>query len=236
MSNTLDYIAFIKFGKKENLIKLQHGLIYMKESQYYKNLEYKTKIRGMGDKYDSSMLQRDTPVWINGIRVPNPNYISYSYYNDSKTPIFCCTCIKENDFSYDYNQKCYVLKDDIFDETTIRQDFGEYFLIIAYPEEFLGRINFYCQLQNIDFRFKEVLYVDYNRKDNYWTKYYTNNLSHFFIKDNWFSRQKEFRFLLANIFTDNDKDFTTITIPTGFDDITRIEPVEMLNTIKFYRK
>lgn len=85
-------------------------------------------------------------------------------------------------------------------------------------------------------RFKEVIYVDYDRKDNYWTKYYTNNLSHFFIKDNWFSKQKEFRFLLANIFTDDDKDFTTITIPKGFDDITRIEPVEKLNTIKLYRK
>lgn len=235
MSN-IDYIAFIKFGKKEHLEELQHGLIYMKESQYFKDLEYKTRMRGKGDRYDSSKVQRNVPVWINGKRVPNPDYMSFSSYEDSKTPIFCCTCLKENDFLYDYSKKCYVLKDDLFDETTLKQDFGEHFLIIAYPEEFLGRINFYCQLQNIAFRFKEVIYVDYDRKDNYWIKYYTNNLSHFFIKDNWFSRQKEFRFLLANIFTDDDKGFTTITILKGFDDITRIEPVEKLNTIKFYRK
>ena len=43
MVNGVEYVAFLKFGKKENLEKLQRGLLYMKEAKYFRDLEYKTK-------------------------------------------------------------------------------------------------------------------------------------------------------------------------------------------------
>jgi hypothetical protein len=36
MINGVKYIAFLKIGKKENLVKLQNGNLYMKESKFYK--------------------------------------------------------------------------------------------------------------------------------------------------------------------------------------------------------
>lgn len=236
MINNTDYVVFLKFGKKENLEKLQNGLLYMKESKYFKDLEAKTGIKGMGDKYDSCLIQRDLPIWINGKKLPNPDWITSSYTYDEKTPIFCCTCVKEDDFTYNENKKCFVLKDNLFNLSTIKKDFGEYVMFIPYPEVFIQRINSYCQSQNIDFRFKEVIYVDYDKKDNHWVEYYENDLSHFFIKDISFSSQKEFRFLLANVFTDSNKDFTTLSIPDGFSDFTTIEPVDKLYTIEYFKE
>lgn len=236
MINDIEYVAFLKFGKKDNLEKLQQGLLYMKESKYFRDLEYKTGIAGMGDRHDSCVIQRDVPILINGKTVPNPDWISGSYQGDEKTPIFCCTCLKENDFIYSSAKKCYVLKDGLFNYSTLKQEFGEYCLIIPHPEEFIGRINSHCLIQNIDMRFKEVRYVDYGKKDNYWTKYYENDLSHFFIKDKSFSNQKEFRLLLANIYTDTNKDFITLSVPNGFSDFTRIESVEKLDTLELHKK
>lgn len=71
---------------------------------------------------------------INGTSVPNPDWVSSSYQGDEKTPIFCCTCLKESDFIYDSTKKCYVLRDGLFNYSTLKQEFGEYCFCYARKE------------------------------------------------------------------------------------------------------
>ena len=46
------FLILIKFGKMENLRKLQDGNLYMKNLKYYNELEEHQNLVGMGDKYD----------------------------------------------------------------------------------------------------------------------------------------------------------------------------------------
>lgn len=233
MINGIEYIAFLKIGKKENLQKLQNGNLYMKEAKFFRDVETKYKKVGMGDSYDSCIVQRNSPVWINGIKMPNADFMSITNNLDEKTPIFCCMCLKQSDFIYDSKRKHFILNKKRFDIDRLKKDFGNYVLVIPYPECFIIRIRSYCQKQSIDFRFKEVIYVDYTKRDNNWHKLYENDLSHFFIKDKSFSNQKEFRLLLANLFTDDDKDFYSLDIPEGFKDFTKIVPIEDILKLEY---
>ena len=234
MINGTEYKVFLKFGKKDNLEKLQAGNIYMKEAKYFRELERSSGIIGMGDKYDSCTVQRDVPIWINGVKIPNADWLIGTNTMDEKTPVFCCSCLKEKDFIYDSLKKEYIVDRKIFNIEKLRRDFGEFVLVIPYPEFFIGRIKKYCETCNIDFRFKEVTYVDYDDKDKRWMKEYQNNLSHFFIKDKAkFGEQKEFRLLLANVFTEKEKDYYCMNIPEGFKDFTMILPVEKVVTISY---
>lgn len=236
MINGKEYIAFLKIGKKENLLKLQNGNLYMKEAKFFRDIEKKYKKSGMGDKYDSCRVQCNAPIWINGIKLPNADFMSITNALDEKTPIFCCMCLKKSDFIYNSQKKLFVLDKNKFDIETLKNDFGDYVLVIPYPECFIERIRLFCQQESIDFRFKEVIYVDYSEQDNNWHKLYENDLSQFFIKDKLFLKQKEFRLLLANVFTDDDKDFYSINIPNGFKDFTKLIPIEDVFTIGYGTK
>lgn len=236
MINGIDYKVFLKFGKKENLEKLQTGNIYMKEAKYFRELETMSGMVGMGDKYDSCTVQRDVPIWINGVKIPNADWFVGTNTMDEKTPIFCCTCLKEKDFIYDSLKKEYVVDSTIFNIEKLKKNFGEFVLVIPYPEFFVGRINKYCKMNDLDFRFKEVTYVDYNDKDKSWLQEYKNDLSHFFIKEkSKFMEQKEFRMLLANVFTEEQKDYYCMNIPEGFEDFTMILPTEKVVTISYVK-
>lgn len=236
MINGENYIAFLKFGKKGNLLKLQNGLVYMKESNYYRKLEKTTGKVGMGDKYDSCRVQRDVEIWVDEVKLPNVDWLAQSSNLDEKTPIFCCMYINEDDFIFDVNKKEYVLNSQRFNIEVLKEEFGEYVLVIPYPEYFIERIRAYCDCNELDLRFKKIMYVDYENENNEWKKYYKNDLSQFFIKDKKFSYQKEFRIILANAFTEQDEDYYSMKIPEGFNDFTIIMPVDELGSLSYIQK
>lgn len=260
MINGIHYQLFLKFGAKEHLESLQQGMLYMKEARYFRQLESSkghhslrtirgieaseipssncTKnlaIAGMADPYDSCMIQRDAYLEIDGIKMPRPDFMSITNTLDEKTPIFCCTCLKKNDFTFNKDGNYYRLSTQYLNDIErMKTSFGNYVLIIPYPELFVSRIIASCNSKNLDCRFKEVQYVDYSRKDNYWKRLYQNNLSHFFIKDQSFRVQREFRILLSNFYTDEYKDFTVLNVPKGFGDFTKVTSIEKLNTLELY--
>ena len=49
----------LKFGKEENLQKLRAGQFYMKNLQYYVDLEKGTSDEDVGDMYDGQMMLQD---------------------------------------------------------------------------------------------------------------------------------------------------------------------------------
>ena len=52
----------LKFGKEENLQKLQAGQFYMKNLQYYVDLEKGTSDEDVGDMYDGQMMLQDVKI------------------------------------------------------------------------------------------------------------------------------------------------------------------------------
>ena len=56
----------LKFGKEENLQKLQAGQFYMKNLQYYVDLEKGTSDEDVGDMYDGQMMLQDVYSQIDG--------------------------------------------------------------------------------------------------------------------------------------------------------------------------
>ena len=52
----------MKFGSEENLKKLQKGQLYMKNLQYYVDLEKTTDDEDVGDKYDGQMVLQDVKI------------------------------------------------------------------------------------------------------------------------------------------------------------------------------
>lgn len=179
MIKGMKYIVFLKFGKKENLEKLQAGNIYMKEIKYYRDLEAISGNIGMGDRLDSCIVQRDVPIWINGIKMPNADWLVETNTMDEKTPVFCCSCLKEQDFLYDPMKKEYIVDRKAFRIEKLKEDFGEFVLVIAHPEVFIDRIKKYCETSDIELCYKEATYVDYEDKDKKRKTEYKNNLSHF---------------------------------------------------------
>lgn len=56
-----NFFMLIKFGSQENLKKLQHGQIYMKNLKYFNNLE-SDDLSGKPDKYDGKSIMTDCKV------------------------------------------------------------------------------------------------------------------------------------------------------------------------------
>lgn len=51
-----------KFGSEKNLRKLQAGQFYMKNLQYYVDLEKATSDEDVGDMYDGQMMLQDVKI------------------------------------------------------------------------------------------------------------------------------------------------------------------------------
>lgn len=84
----------LKFGAKENLKKLQAGQFYMKNLQYYVDLEKATSDESIGDMYDGqvmlqdvnlSMYTIDTNELVGKIKAPTVS-MNLGYL---KCPVFC---------------------------------------------------------------------------------------------------------------------------------------------------
>ena len=57
----------LKFGAKENLKKLQAGQFYMKNLQYYVDLEKATSDESIGDMYDGQVMLQDVNLSMSNI-------------------------------------------------------------------------------------------------------------------------------------------------------------------------
>ena len=84
----------LKFGKEENLQKLQAGQFYMKNLQYYVDLEKGTSDEDVGDMYDGQMMLQDVKIsvfttdtheFLGQISAPTASF-NLGYL---KCPVFC---------------------------------------------------------------------------------------------------------------------------------------------------
>lgn len=89
-------LMLFKFGRKENLEKLQKGQLYCKSAEYYNKYELENNNKSIGDIYDSHDVAKGVDIYL---IEPNTNVLLYKAKGTSdivdteliKHPIFCCT-------------------------------------------------------------------------------------------------------------------------------------------------
>ena len=193
----------IKFGKKENLEKLQLGSVYMKDYWYYKNLED----GGMGDKYEGCEFSNQTvriKLGNNENDIVADGFLYYEPNSDNKVPIFCCTWVNANNSTLEkVIQSIGELHIRINIDRLINDFECDYGLIFQYAE-FQDKFEKHCHEQNLKFDQGLVNYYDYTDKSNPWLQNKINGFDRFYRKRKIFEHQNEIRWVIDKVLVDTD--------------------------------
>lgn len=191
----------LKFGTEENLKKLQSGQLYMKNLQYYVNLEKSTQDEDVGDKYDGqmmfndvkiSMFSYDTHEFIRQFHAPVAS-LDLGYL---KCPVFCMFMIDyRNHISESLDNKTLKVRYEFTEEQVKKlPNFGESVLLIKNGNEFVKRVKQGLLAENIGFTRDIVQYYGSNNLEN--IKQVTSNNSRIaFWKREKYAYQQEYRFI-----------------------------------------
>lgn len=199
-------VNFIKFGKKENLEKLQRGEIYFKNLNYYSSLEESTGNSIIGDRNEGRHVLSEVTVNCydkssgkNILYLENANVLM-NIEEVSKMPVFCMTVLSTNDMNYQGRKEntesysfCYndILKD------VSGEDGWSSALVITNINEFLRRVEKACDRKNIKYLYKKIKYT--NMGINYIDRFQDIEKCMYniaFWKDVAYESQKEFRIAL----------------------------------------
>ena len=222
----------LKFGKEENLQKLQAGQFYMKNLQYYVDLEKGTSDEDVGDIYDGQMMLQDVKIsvfttdtheFLGQISAPTASF-NLGYL---KCPVFCM-------FMMDYRNHVSERLDG--DTLTVRYQFteeqlakmpsfGDSVLIIKNADEFFNRVKGALLANDIGYSRDFVSYYGFNNVDHL-KQIQKDNLRIAFWKRQKYEYQQEYR-LVAHTEVD---DYLCVEIG-DISDITEIMKTEqLLNT------
>ena len=229
---TIESALFLvmKFGKKENLEALRRGTVYMKNLQYYIDLEKSTDDGDVGDMFDGLMPIRHVKL-SNFATETNELITQFSSRNLTfnlgycKCPVFCM-------FILDYRN--HTEETLIADVLTVRYDFseeqrqklrsfGDYVLIINNPDEFFARLKKGFLDAGVSFSRDYVKYYDGNTIQHMQdVQKYNSRIA--FWKRSKYSYQQEYRILAFEAEVD---DFLSVDIG-DISDISYIESSESI--------
>ncbi|MBS6503856.1 hypothetical protein PMY38_07700 [Clostridium tertium] len=179
MNNDVIYLL-VKFGTKENIDKMQKGIIYCKNLEYYHNLYWQKKDKDMGDPYEGRYIGK----------LKNKN-IELVIDDTNKIPIFCMYGLKRSDIR-DYNNFNPMEKF----KDMVNKNYWQSALIITDQVEFFNRMRIKCNENNIKALGNIVEYIDINLNSEERLIKYLNNPSKIaFWKDDYYINQYEYRFV-----------------------------------------
>ncbi|WP_142414406.1 hypothetical protein [Hathewaya massiliensis] len=214
--NSQRMISFFKFGKKKHLESLKSGKLYMRNLQHFIDYEEKNKTKGRGDSNEAALIINDAtikfkdPLTGKEIVTAKSKRAIARNTEDLSTPVFCMTCITEDNLKK-YDENKYILEFTDIQKEEIIKEFGEYALHIS-PGDFLNRIDEAFKKQNIKHEARCVEYTDMNQ--NHSDRIYgfpTNN--RFFYKDKkTYEYQQEHRIIILNRHIDDPEENLTIDI------------------------
>ncbi len=199
----------MKFGTEENLKKLQAGQLYMKNLQYYVNLEKQTYNENVGDKYEGQMMLQDTYItmyeanthkYVGQFKAPTAS-INFGYHN---CPVFCM-------FMFDYRN--HIDENLEGDNLTVRYQFtkeqiekmpafGDAVLIIKNGNEFFDRVNKALLSKGYGYTRNLVKYYNFNNVEQL-KEINDDNLQVVFWKRQKYSYQQEYRLLIHHFVDDH---------------------------------
>lgn len=223
----------IKFGSKDNLEKLQAGQLYMKNLQYYVDLEKNTDDEDIGDKYDGHLILKDAKITVysydTGELVTQFDAPTASMnLGYLKCPVFCM-------FMFDYrNHTEENLRGDTltvqyqFTEKQLSKmsKFGSHALIIKNGEEFMKRVKNGLQNNGYGYTRDLVQYYDGNTFEHM-KEISENDMRIAFWKRQKYAYQQEYR-ILAHAQTE---DYLSIEIGDLRDITELVQAKDLLNTL-----
>ncbi|MCM3353116.1 hypothetical protein [Bacillus halotolerans] len=205
-------IAFIKFTAEKFAKELLDGKIYMKNCNFYRELEKSTCEKGRGDRFEGGHVVHinepfDMYAEINGkehlILSGDEVFVEEIYTGFKKTPIFCLFCLTAKDFKVreTIGKEGYVADIAVSKRLTNKMvdTFGEKAVVISAPM-FIKRLIEYSDETNAVFISRLVKYVDFTKNQKERTAVArSNEIEPLFTKDKYFTDQKEYRFCFPNI-------------------------------------
>ena len=221
----------LKFGAKENLKKLQAGQFYMKNLQYYVDLEKATSDESIGDMYDGqvmlqdvnlSMYTIDTNELVGKIKAPTVS-MNLGYL---KCPVFCMFIFDYRNHTSEERQGDILKVQYKFTQEQLEKmpDFGEYALITKNGDEFVERVKKGMLNQGIGFSRDFVQYYSSNNLEHL-KQVQEDNSRIAFWKRQKYAYQQEYRWLAH---TEVD-DFLSIDIGDISDITELIKTTDLLN-------
>ncbi|RNB61131.1 hypothetical protein EDM57_01850 [Brevibacillus gelatini] len=202
-------LYFLKFSdSKENLEKLQKGMLYMNNLKYYIDLEKATRYKGRGDILEATAVMNDlTDVKLisqkTGEIIPIGNVLRMTLRRDDciYQPVFCTAAISSGILEIiKENDKQIEVKALFTDEQKERfpKDFGKYVLVIR-AVDFVKRIQERFREKKISYIASFIKYVDFSKNHiEQLNAFKDGALDIFFWKDISLAYQIEHRMVILN--------------------------------------
>ncbi|MCU5379716.1 hypothetical protein OCA08_21520 [Bacillus cereus] len=203
-----DPVMFLKFSDNpKNLLSLQQGNVYMNNLKFFVDLEAETGIPGMGDKQEVLNVVNDVELsfYKQGTEdlafKAKAKQITMRYEDALYKPVFCMFAVTVDMIKVlEESDKELKLAFDFSDEliTKMHSEFGEHVLVIS-PAQFKNKIHKSFSEKNYDYTGKYVEYLDFNINEKRRMEMFQNqDIGTFFIKNNAFKHQNEFRIVIFN--------------------------------------
>lgn len=237
MDNRL--LLVLKFGEKENLIKLQKGQVFCRNANYYSKCEEEDGDTSRGDKYECKNLATNLKGILkdkngNEIMTFDAGELVIQDKEFNKTPMFCSygltlediEQIEEDDSSVTFEFDCERLFKDTFDKGYWPN------VLILFGGEFMQRIKKTAKERNIDISYRKVRYYDPSRTPIEKELELDEDFSNIaFWKINSYKDQNEFRIIFKNHCIENDDEGYILDIG-DLSDCSKIFTLEELKGMK----
>lgn len=243
---------FIKYGEEEHLKQIVSGKIRFSPSQKYIQTELEQSNKGQGD-----LLEGKWVIHAEGFTMEdNETHERFMFQHKSKItagsvnvnnmPVFCLSGYSAKDLIFENDSAdIFYLTDEKIE--CIRRDFPKatHALIIYKPEEFIKEVS---KAENHSIVSDYIHYYDYNINDIGMVSFlttgdemayrtggglvlsmsYQDRYRHLLCKDNYFSNQNEYRFIVTDKLSD-----VPINFEFNFNTEYRIVPISDLVHSKF---
>lgn len=193
-----NYLLLMKVAPLERLLQMQKGLLYMNSLDYFSNLKGEDGLKVRSDEIESIYAKFQTGILKDGQRIEmsfsHPNFGSFNVPRGTKISVdvpssnnvflYCMTCIAESN-----------IVDDTYYMDSRMTNFGSHTLIVNNSKEFFARytkaINDNANLYFLPHMDGGCGLIDYIKLAKHSGKI------GLFIKDDAYSWQKEYRFVVG---------------------------------------
>ena len=200
-----------KFGKKEHLQSLENGCVMFRSAKDYRDMERKSKIKGIGDSRDTAMayprnagsIKNNLFVKVEGREFFEADFIEMTVSDSytSNLPMFCCSYAGVDNMLYDEAQKSYKLQFDAEEKDKLLKmckDVGYDSVLLFSAGGFMYALEDAVKPNRIIYNTVSYLEAEQRQRRQIELEEQMGSLEVCFIKDQLFAYQREFRILIEN--------------------------------------
>ncbi|WP_213423089.1 hypothetical protein [Bhargavaea massiliensis] len=205
-----DFELFVKFTQEKHVDSLLNGNFYMKNINYFIELENKNKIKGVGDKWEAAHVFESNEMYLYDskekkiIKHLGRGEIITRYEQAKKVPIFCFSRFTANDYSLFEDTDTYLsFKLNIGEDLKKFKEFGD--TAVIFPRDIEEIFRHATDSAGLHSVFKEIQYDSFSGKSlSKLEALNQRSVKMFFWKSKLFRYQREVRLALYNTFVDDN--------------------------------